>query len=597
MTLGSGAMTNSIAEISTYSDVIFIIGSNTAECHPLVARHVLKAKERGAKLIVADPRLTEMANKADIWLRVPVGYNIPLINGMLHLIIKEGLVKKDFIQKHAEGIDELVRAVEQYTPAYVEELTGIPQRDLIEAARLYGRAQAAMILYCMGVTQFSHGTGNVVSLSNLAVVTGNLGRPGTGVCPLRGQNNVQGACDMGGLPDVLPGYLNVTREEWRRRFEKEWKVKLPSKPGIRIPEVPEAILEGKIRALYIFGENPIMSDPDSDHLRHALEHLDLLVVQDIFLTETARLADVVLPAASWAEKDGTFTNTERRVQRVRKAVDLPGEARPDWQIFGMLAQKMGYMGLNYSNSQEIWDEVRRLVPEKFGGISYARLESVRGITWPCPQEEHPGTPILYEGGKFLTPSGKARLYPVIFYAKASNGASKEKAKAGNQVIVGTIAEFPDEEYPFILTNGRRVYHYHTGTMTRKSWLLDQIGPNELVEINPQDARKMGINDGDFVKVSTRRGYVAVRAWVTERVPEGTIFMTFHYWEACCNELTNTANDAICSTPEFKLAAARMDKISPEEARAIYLEKKAKYLVDLEKPNMPKPVIGEGRVDA
>jgi len=592
MTLGSGAMTNSIPELSAHSDVIFIIGSNTAECHPLIARHVLKAKERGARLIVADPRMTEMANKADIWLRVPAGYNIPLINGMINVIIKEGLAKTDFIREHTEGFDELAKAVEEYTPDYVEELTGIPQKDLVEAARIYGRAQAAAILYCMGITQFSHGTGNVVSLSNLAVITGNLGRAGAGLCPLRGQNNVQGACDMGGLPTVLPGYLDVTKEDNRARFEKVWGVKLPSTPGLKLTEVPDAILKHRVRALYVFGENPVMSDPDSEHLRHALEHLDLLVVQDIFLTETARLADVVLPAACWGEKDGTFNNTERRVQLVRKAVDPPGEARPDWQIFGMLAQKMGYTGMNYRHPQEIWDELRKLVPEKFGGISYARLEKERGIVWPCPSEDHPGTPILYRGGKFLTPSGKANLHPVLFDPGKHDSKQPNNVKGAAKVIVGSIAELPDQEYPFTLTTGRRVYHYHTSTMTRKSWAINQVAPGEMIEINPCDAKKLGVNDGEYIKVSTRRGSVVARAWVTERVPENTVFMTFHYWEACSNELTNTATDNIAGTPELKVAAAKVEKISPTEARAIRQEKKEKYLVGLEK-EITGPAMGKG----
>lgn len=571
-------MTNSVPEISKHSDVIFIIGSNTAECHPLIARQVVQAKERGAKLIVADPRMTEMANKADIWLRVPAGYNIPLINGMICVIIKDQLSNSDFIQNHTEGFDDLAKSVEEYTPAYVEGLTGIPQKDLVEAARLFARAKAAAILYCMGVTQFSYGTGTVVSLSNLAVITGNLGRPGTGVNPLRGQNNVQGACDMGCLPNVLPGYLAVTEERNRVRFEQEWNVRLSPKPGLRIPEVADAVLNGQVWAAYVFGENPLMSDPDSDHLRHAFERLELLVVQDIFLTETARLAHVVLPAACWGEKEGTFTNTERRVQRVRKAVDPRGEARPDWWIFSSLAQKLDYPRMNYLHPQEIWDEVRKLIPEKFGGISYTRLDKVRGINWPCPAEDHPGTPILYEGGKFATPSGKANLRPVFFDPKQM---PEDKLKAFKNAIGGKIAELPDEEYPFTLTTGRRGYHYHTGTMTRKSWPINQVGPQQLIEINPRDAKKLGIEDGDFIKLSTRRGYIAAKAWITERVPERTVFTTFHFWEANINELTNNVTDPIACIPEFKVGAAKVEKISPSEAQAVFEEKKKKYLVELE----------------
>lgn len=578
MTLGSGAMTNSIPEIGEKAEVIFVIGSNTAECHPLIARQILKAKERGAKLIVADPRFTEMANKADIWLRVPVGYNIPLLNGMLHVIIKERLFDTSFVAEHTEGFEYVASAVEGYTPAYVASLTGIPERDLIEAARLYARARAASIIYCMGVTQFSFGTASVVAISNLAAVTGNLGRPGTGVNPLRGQNNVQGACDMGCLPNFLPGYLNVEDEKNRARFEKEWEVKLPAKPGIKISEVPDAILDGKIRALYVFGENPVISDPDSNHFCHALEKLDFLVVQDIFLTETARMADVVLPAACWGEKDGTFTNTERRVQRVRKAVEPPGGALPDWQIFGELARFFGYHKMNYLHPKEIWDEVRRLVPEKFGGITYQRLDQERGISWPCPDEKHPGTPILYVGGKFATPSGKVQLRPVLF----DLGQTPEEKDASilNHSLTGGLAELPDEEFPFVLTTGRRVYHYHTGTMTRRCELLDRLGPEQVVEINPADAARLGIADGDYVRLSTRRGSIAAIAWVTDRIPEKTVFTTFHFWEANVNELTNRAPDPVAGIPEIKAAAVRVEKISPFEAKQMYEEKKGKYLVDL-----------------
>lgn len=570
-------MTNSIPEIGKNTEVIFVIGSNTAECHPLVARQIIKARERGARLIVADPRLTEMANKADIWLRVPAGYNIPLINCLLHVIIKEGLFDSAFIKEHTEGFDDVKQAVEEFTPACVAGLTGIPEQDLIEAARLYARAGAASIIYCMGVTQFSFGTATVVALSNLAAITGNLGRPGTGVNPLRGQNNVQGACDMGCLPNSLPGYLNVTDQKNRARFEKEWGVKLPAKVGIKISEVPDAILDGCIRALYVFGENPVMSDPDSNHFRHAVEHLDLLVVQDIFLTETARLADVVLPAACWGEKDGTFSNTERRVQRVRKAVDPPGEALPDWQVFSALARLLDYHKMNYLHPREIWEEVRRLVPEKFGGITYQRLDQERGINWPCPAEDHPGTPILYQGGKFSTPSGKAVLRPVLFDPVQVPG---EKAASFKNPLTGSLSELPDETYPFVLTTGRRVYHYHTGTMTRRCEPLDQVGPKQLIEINPVDAARLGIADGDFVKLSTRRGSIAATAWVTERVPEKTVFTTFHFWEANVNELTNHTTDPVSGIPEIKVAAVQVKKISPAEAKQLYEEKKEKYLVDL-----------------
>jgi formate dehydrogenase major subunit len=577
MTLGGGAMTNSIPEIGAESDCIFIIGSNTAECHPLIARQVIRARERGARLIVADPRRTEMANKADVWLQVPPGYNIPLLNGMINIIIEEKLHDGDFIASCTEGFEEMKQAAAEWTPKRVNEVTGIPAEDLRKAARLYAGGKAAVILYCMGVTQFSFGTGTVVSLSNLAAITGNLGRPGTGVDPLRGQNNVQGACDMGCLPNVFPGYLSVTTAENRARFSKEWGVELPSTVGLKVSEVPEAILEGKIRALYIFGENPVMSDPDCDHFRKSLEQLDFLIVQDIFLSETARLADVVFPAACWGEKDGTFTSTERRVQLVRKAVAPPGEAREDWWVFKELAGKMGYRGLDYLHPREIWEEVRRVVPEKFGGICYRRLNEQRGIHWPCPSEDHPGTPILYSGGKFSTPSGKAQLRPVIFDPVQ---VPEEKTKAFPGALTGSIKELPDEDYPFTLTTGRRVYHYHTGTMTRRAEVLNTVGAEQLIEVNPVDAARMGIKDGDFVRIATRRGSITAKAWVTGRVPEKTLFTSFHFWEANVNELTNTVRDPVAGIPEYKVCAARLERVTPAEAASSYKEKMEKYRLDL-----------------
>ncbi len=572
-------MTNAIPEISTDSDVIFVIGSNTAECHPLVARHVVEAQARGAKLIVADPRLTEMANKADVWLRVPIGYNVPLVNALLHVIIAEKLYDATFVQEHVDGFEAVARSVEDYTPAHVAQLTGLPAGDIVAAARLYAQAKAAVILYCMGVTQFTLGTGNVVSLANLAVIAGQIGRPGAGVCPLRGQNNVQGACDMGALPNVFPGYLPVTDDQHRAHFEAAWNAPLSSRIGLKLSEVAEATHAGRVRAAYIFGENPVMSDPDVDHFVEALEGLDLLVVQDIFLTETARLAHIVLPAAGWGEKEGTFVNTERRVQRVRQAVDPPGQARPDWQIFAELARRMGYAGMEYQQPRDIWDEVRRLVPAKFGGITYERLEAERGLSWPCPVADHPGTPILHLGGRFLTPSGRANLRPVLFDPA---GVPAEKVRQFPTSIAGAVAERAETEYPFILTTGRRGYHYHTGTMTRKAPAIQQVGPEQLVELNSEDAAALGVLDGDFVRVSTRRGVIAAKAWVTERVPAKTVFTTFHFWEANANELTNAAaRDPISGIPEFKISAARVEKITSAEARALLEAKRQKYRVALE----------------
>jgi formate dehydrogenase major subunit len=580
MTMGNGAMTNTIPELGEFSDVIFIIGSNTAECHPLIAKHVLKAKARGAKLIVADPRMTEMANKADLWLRVPLGNDIPLINGMLHVIIKEGLHKADFIREHATGFDDVVRAVEDYSPESVSVMTGIPAADIIAAGRAYATAKAAATLFAMGVTQFTCGTGNVVSVANLAIITGQIGRPGAGVCPLRGQGNVQGACDLGALPNVFPGGKHVTSEVDRARFEQAWGVALSPKPGLQITEIPDAILAGKVRALIIDGENPMMSDPNTMHFARALEKLDLLVVADLFLTETARRANIVLPAAGWGEKEGTFTNTERRVQRLRPAVVPPYEAKADWWIFKTLADRMGYRGMAYDSPKDIWDELRRVVPADYAGMTYSRLEQMPGLCWPCPSEDHPGTPILFVGGKFATPSGKAALKPVLFHPISVPEAQR---KVFDEPIIGHIAERPDADYPFMLTTGRRVYHYHTGTMTRRAPLLEQIGPEELIELNPLDAKTLEVCEGDYIKVSTRRGGVVAKAWITERVPPRVVFSTFHFWEASSNEETNAENvDPLSGIPEYKISAAKVAKSSAAEARANVAAKAAYYLNSVER---------------
>ncbi|HMK78635.1 MAG TPA: formate dehydrogenase subunit alpha [Xanthobacteraceae bacterium] len=579
-TLGSGAMTNSIPEIGEVSDLVFIIGSNTAEQHPLIARHVIRAQQRGAKLIVADPRRTEMAEKADLWVRVPPGHNIPLVNGMLHVLVQEGLYDKEFVAQHSVGFDDVARAIEPFSPEAVERMSGIPASQVVQAAHMYGRARAAAILYAMGITQFSHGVGNVVSLSNLAVISGQIGRPGAGVCPLRGQGNVQGACDLGALPNVYPAYLPVTDAAVRARFEQAWGVTLPAKVGLKVTDVPEAIERGDVRALLVFGENPVMTDPDSGALRQQIQKLELLVVMDLFMTETARFADIVLPAACWAEKDGTYTNTERRVQRGRAVVAPPGEARVDWTVFGALASRLGYAGLNYASAQDIWDEVRRVVPAPFGGISYARLDQEPGLSWPCPSEDHPGTPILHKDGHFALPSGKAQLVPVLFDPDTLPDA---KAQGFSRAITGHVVEHADAAYPFILNTGRRVYNYHTGTMTRKSPLLEQLAPEERIELNPQDARELGVADGDFVKLTTRRGHTIARAWLTERVAPKNVFSTFHYWEANSNELTNAhALDPISGIPEYKVSAAKVEKSTAADAKAWRERAASEYRLGVER---------------
>jgi len=430
---------------------------------------------------------------------------------------------------------------------------------------MYAGAHASAVLFAMGITQFSHGVGNVASLANLAVVTGQIGRPGAGLCPLRGQGNVQGACDLGALPNVYPAYQSVTDPALRAHYEEAWGVKLSAKVGLKITEVPPAIDRGEVRVLLVFGENPLMSDPDLGALRKEIQKLDFLVVMDLFMTETARFANIVLPAACWAEKDGTYTNTERRVQRGRAVVSAPGEARSDWAVFSELATRMGYPGMNYSSAQDIWDEVRRVVPKTFGGISYARLEQQPGLHWPCPSEDHPGTPILHKDGHFTTASGKAQLTPILFDPAVLPDA---KARGFANALTAHIVEHADEAYPFILTTGRRVYNYHTGTMTRKSPVLEQLAPEERIELNPVDAKELRVTDGDFIKLSTRRGKSIARAWVTERVAPKHVFSTFHYWEANCNELTNAqALDPICGIPEYKVSAAKVEKSSAAEAKA------------------------------
>ena len=577
MTLGSGVMTHSIPEIGNDSDVVLIIGSNTAECHPLIARQVILAQQRGAKLIVIDPRWNDMANKADIFLRIPVGYNIPIINALIHVIVKEGLHDAAFIARHTSGFEDMARAVEAYSPEVVEVMTQVPAEQITAAARLFAQAKAATILYAMGVTQFTHGTANVIDLSNLSLITGQIGRPGAGIAPLRGQNNVQGACDLGALPNVYPGYFPVSDELHALHFEQAWGATLSRKPGLRVTEVPHAIEAGKLKALFVFGENPLMSDPDSGELRRAFSHLDCLIAMDMFMTETARMADIVFPVAGWSEKEGTFINTERRVQRVRQAVNPPEGARLDWWVFSELARRLGYDGMAYDGPEAIWDEVRRVAPAAFGGISYARLEHTPGLLWPCPDESHPGTPILYEGGQFFTPNGKAALYPVLFDPQT---LPKEKASAYENPMMGCISEHVDAEYPFVLTTGRIVTHYHTGTMTRKSAVLNQVAPEELIELNPQDARELDVRDGDYIRLATRRGHLVAKAKVTERVQPRMVFGTFHFWEACCNELTNGERlDPISAIPEFKISAVKVTKSSPAEA-AEWLETiKARQHVD------------------
>ena len=530
--LGSGAMTNSFKDLED-ADAILIIGSNTSEAHPIGAIHIKKALRKGAKLIVVDPRRIDMARRADVHLQLLPGTNVAVVNGLMHVILEEGLTDAGFIAERTEGFDELPDVLAAYTPAFVEEISGVPADKLREAARVFATAGKGAIFYSMGVTQHSHGTEHVLALSNLALMTGNLGRPGVGVNPLRGQNNVQGACDMGALPDVYTGYQSVGNPAAQARFDEAWGVTLPDKPGLTVTEAVDAMHEGRVRALFVMGENPMLSDPDQQHVEEALRGLDFLVVQDIFLTETAQLADVVLPAASFAEKDGTFTNTERKVQRVRAAVPSPGEARADWAIIAELARRMGAGdGWDYREAADIMDEIRALTPS-YAGISYERLDAEGGLCWPCPDTTHPGTPILHIG-QFTR--GKGKFFPVAYEPPA---------------------EVAGGDYPLTLTTGRMLEHYHTGTMTRRSDGLNELVPTGFAEIHPDDAARLGVTDGAAVSVETRRGVISIPANVTTRVRPGTVFVPFHFWESPANMLTNTARDPMAKIPEFKVCACRV----------------------------------------
>jgi formate dehydrogenase alpha subunit len=529
---GSGAMTNTIADIET-ADVILITGSNTTENHPVISAGVKRAvTRRGAKLIVVDPRRIKIAEFADYFLRQNLGTDVAWINGMIHVIIKEELYDKDFVERRTEGFEELKAVVEKFTPEMVAATTGIPAEDIEGAARLYANAKAGSILYCMGITQHTTGTDNVKSLANLAMLCGHMGKEGGGVNPLRGQNNVQGACDMGGLPDVYTAYQKVADPAALDKMSNAWGVALPDKPGLKATEMIPKAYDGELKALYVIGENPLVSDPDLNHTEKSFQKLDFLVVQDIFLTETARQAHVVLPATCFAEKEGTFSNTERRVQRVRKAVDGPGQTRGDWEILCDLATRMG-SPMAFEGSQAVMEEIRTVTPS-YAGITYKRIEG-DGLHWPCPNDEHPGTPILHRE-QFTR--GKGLFHAIDFLPPD---------------------EQADEEYPLYLTTGRVLYQYHTGTMTMKSEDVNDMAPESFVEISHQDAGTYGLEDGTMVNVLSRRGEIQVRLKVSTMAVSGTVFIPFHFAQAAANRLTNAALDPVSKIPEYKVCAIKLSK--------------------------------------
>ena len=538
LSFGSGAMTNPVDDLLK-AEVILVTGSNTTENHPIIGLRIREAVERGAKLVLFDPRQIQLSEIATVWARQRPGTDVAWINGLMHVIIREGWLKTEFIESRTEGFDAVRKCVAAYAPERVSEITGVPAELIVEAARLYAKAERASIVYSMGITQHTTGVDNVRSLANLAMLTGQIGRPGTGVNPLRGQNNVQGSCDMGTLPDVFSGYQKVTDAAARAKFEKAWGVELPGRTGLTVTQILPAAIEGKIKALYIMGENPVLSDADSAHVVKALEQLEFLVVQDIFLTETAKLAHVVLPASSYAERDGTYTNTERRVQLTEPIVEPPGEARRDWEIICDLAGALGYP-MRYASTAAVSEEMRMLTPS-YAGISYARLNAGEQLHWPCPSEDHAGTPILH-AEKFTRGQGQ-------FHAVEYQAADEET----------------DASYPVVLTTGRMLEQYHTGTMTRRSQGLDGLAPRPFVEVSAPDARKIKVKDGDSVKVTSRRGSIVLAAKVGSRVDTGIVFIPFHFWEAAANVLTNPASDPIAGIPEFKVCAVRLER-APQASR-------------------------------
>jgi len=521
---GSGAMTNSIAEIED-AGCIFVIGSNTTACHPLIARRIYRAKEKGAKLIVADPRYIQLARFADLAVRHRLGSDVALLNGMMHVIIKNGWQATNYIEARTEGYEDLKEAVECYTPDKVEAITGVTAQDLEKLAQLYAMNSPAALLYAMGITQHSTGVDNVKSCCNLALLCGNVGVRSGGVNPLRGQNNVQGACDMGGLPNVFPGYQPVSDAKANEKFSRAWDREVPDQVGYTITDMVPAMEKGKLRALYVIGENPKLSDPDWNHLDEAIRKLDLLVVQELYLSETAQVADVVFAAASVAEKEGTFTNSERRCMRVHKAIEPIGNTLPDWEIIARLSTAMGYP-MPYETPEAIFQEMTTLT-QSYAGMTYGKL-GLDGLMWPCPEPDHPGTPYLHKE-RFPRPGGKAKFHALHYLDPA---------------------EIPDDQYPYFLTTGRMFAHFHTGTMTRISPHLD----------DPKDAEELDIKEGDIVVLSSRRGKMEAPARLSGKVEPGLFFLPIHFGENPANVLTNPAFDPVAKIPEFKVSAVNAEKL-------------------------------------
>ena len=531
-TFGTGGGTNPLYDIEGAA-CLFVIGSNTTSAHPVAGVKVREAA-RKAKLIVADPRRIELARHADLWLQHRPGTDVALLMGMARVILEENLHDAEFIATRCEGFAEFQQAAARFDLDTVEQITGVPKEQIVQAARMYATNAPAIIMYSLGITEHTHGTDNVTAIASLAMLTGNVGKPSAGVMPMRGQNNVQGACDMGCIPGAYQGYQAVTNSEARAKHEAAWGVKLPDQPGLYLVDYFPKILEGEIKALYIVGLDPAYSLSNVNLVQEALRKAEFVVFQDIFLTGSAEFADVVLAASSYAEKWGTFTNLERRVQLIRPAIPPVGDSRPDWWITCEIAKRMGARGFDYTHPSEIMDEIAELTPS-FAGVSFARLEA-GGIQWPCPAPDHPGTPRLHVE-KFNTPSGKGQL-PALEYRPP--------------------AEEPDEQYPILLITGRSLYHFHLAMTVRVPGLMD-LHPEEVVWLHPKDTAQLGVAEGDPVVVSSRRGRLQVKAFVTEDVAPGQAFMTFHFYESPTNVLTQQAFDPVSKTPEYKVTAVKVEK--------------------------------------
>ncbi|ELI7901904.1 formate dehydrogenase subunit alpha [Yersinia enterocolitica] len=555
VTLGNGAMSNSICEIED-TKCILVFGYNAADSHPIVARRILKAKEKGAKVIVCDPRHIETARIADLWLPLKNGSNMALVNAFANVLITEELYDKDYVSRYTEGFDEYHAIVAKYTPEYVESITGLSAQTIREAMRIYAAAPSATILWGMGVTQWGQGVDVVKGLSGLALLTGNLGRPNVGVGPVRGQNNVQGACDMGALPNMYPSYQPVTDPATLEKFAKAWGVpSLSNKIGYSLTDVPHKIKEGKIKANYVMGEDPLQTEPDLSMMREAFSELELLIVQDIFMTKTAAEADVIFPATSWGEHEGVYSAADRGFQRFEKAVEPQGDVKPDWEIISLMATALGYP-MKYHNTKEIWDELRELCPLYYGA-TYEKMAGLGYVPWPCTTEDSPGTPWLYAGNKFDRPGGKGLLF-----------ASEWRAPM----------EQVDEEYPLVLCTVREVGHYSCRSMTGNCSALQTLADEPgYVQISPQDADKMRLQDQQLVWVASRRGKVITRVSVSERINVGAVYMTYQWWIGACNELTLDHLDPISKTPEYKYCAVKLEAIADQTWAENYVQQEYSQL--------------------